>query len=173
MRTLGLALLALVLIGAVAYALVELNAANAPPDVPAPVAAAPSSPSLPTPSSSTPTAPPRAPAPSLASTPTPRAATPNAAPAPRFRPAAPPASSPLEVRINGKTRREWHDYFQARRRAIEAEIERNQPVIDEANAGGEPDPRELGDAQVRVRDLKKELQHDQQQEQQIENAPSP
>ncbi|HEY2745205.1 MAG TPA: hypothetical protein VGL86_11300, partial [Polyangia bacterium] len=63
-------------------------------------------------------------------------------------PALPPVPSSLpgtpdpgDVVIDGKTRREWHSYYQERQRKAAIEILHYQTVVDRAIAGEEPDPR--------------------------------
>ena len=81
-----------------------------------------------------------------------------APPAHRRRPERPPPTppvprrrrgepDPLEVVVNGKTRREWHAYY-AERAAPDRQSKScaTRPSSDRASAGEEPDPGELGEA---------------------------
>ncbi|MGZ3428700.1 MAG: hypothetical protein ACXVCV_18735 [Polyangia bacterium] len=145
-------LLAAVTIFAVGFVLVELHAPITPPE-------APSSPAAPA-------APPVA-----APPPTPAVAAPNpplAAPSPP--PAAPP-SDPLDVVVRGRTRRDWHAYYAQRQQQISIEILRYQTIVDRAIAGEEPDPRELGEAHDKIRELNGRLKEDLEALQQIDGSP--
>jgi hypothetical protein len=144
--------LALVTVFAVGFVLVELHA---PLSSSAPL----------------PTTPP--PPPSPAFRPPPVATPPVAAAAPMPpspQPTAPPAD-PLDVVVRGKTRREWHAYYAERQQQITADIQRYQSVIDRAIAGEEPDPRELGEAHDKVRELNTRLKEDLEALQQIDATP--
>ena len=158
-------LLAIVTVFAVGFVLFELHAplsagsppASAPPSVspPPPLAAAPPPPVAPIPAR-----------PAPAPAPTPQA--PTAAP-PSENP--PPAADPLDVVVRGKTRREWHAYYAERQQQMVAEIQRYQSIIDRAVAGEEPDPRELGEAHEKVRELNTRLKEDLEALQQIDATP--
>jgi hypothetical protein len=145
-------LLAAVTIFAVGFVLVELHAPITPPEAPSspappvapPVAAPPPSPAL------------AAPSPPLA--------------APGPPPAAPP-SDPLDVVVRGKTRRDWHAYYAQRQQQISIEILRYQTIVDRAIAGEEPDPRELGEAHDKIRELNGRLKEDLEALQQIDGSP--
>jgi hypothetical protein len=113
-----------------------------------------------------------------AATPPPTPA-PVAAPLPRFpgivppRVAAPPSTStdPLDVVVNGKTRREWHAIYTDRELQIYNEIHVHQTLVDRAIAGEEPDPIELSNAHTRIAELKAQLKADRQELLQIDGPP--
>jgi hypothetical protein len=151
MRNALLALLALGTLGIVIFLFVEVHAARSPAlDEPTSVAAPQPSPQPPQPS---PTPPPSAPA--------------AAVPA---KPAAGPAD-PLDTVVNGKTRRQWHAYYADRERQMQAEIDRRQEIVSRAERGEEPDPGELGEAHVRIRELRDLIKVDQLALQQIDATP--
>jgi hypothetical protein len=137
-------LLAAVTIFALGFVLVELHA---------PLAPAPSSPSPPL------AAPPLAPSVATPPPAAPRIVAAPAAPSVAAPPVA-PASDPLDVVVRGKTRREWHAYYAERQQEIVAEIQRHQAIVDRAIAGEEPDPRELANAHVQIRELNARLKQD-------------
>jgi hypothetical protein len=85
--------------------------------------------------------------------------------------AAPGAADPGDVVIDGKTRREWHIYYQERQRKVAIEILRYQTIVDRAIAGEEPDPRELGDAHDQIRELNASLKQDLEALQRIDATP--
>lgn len=170
MMKLLLPLLAFVTIFAVGFVLVELHAPLQPgspaaPETGAPPNAAPPRVALPLAPSAAPPAAPRVAAPPAAPPPEP---SPSAAP-PNENP--PPANDPLDVVVRGKTRREWHAYYAERQQQIVAEIARYQSVIDRAVGGEEPDPRELGEAHDKVRELNTRLKEDLEALQQIDATP--
>jgi len=156
-------LLAVVTIVAVGFVLVELHAPLTP-GAPPPSSSPPSS----WPSSSPPPLAPGAPPP-VASPPPVTAARP--VPPPIAAPPVAPASDPLDVVVRGKTRREWHAYYAERQLQIAAEVQRYQAVVDRAIAGEEPDPRELGEAHDKIRELNGRLKEDLEALQQIDATP--
>jgi hypothetical protein len=68
----------------------------------------------------------------------------------------------LDVVVNGKTRREWHNYFAERQRQIIAEMARAQPIVDRAERGEEPDGVQLGEAQTLLQQLRERMKQDQE-----------
>ncbi|HEX8953620.1 MAG TPA: hypothetical protein VF945_17305, partial [Polyangia bacterium] len=84
---------------------------------------------------------------------------------------APPAADRLDVVVRGKTRREWHAYYAERQRQITVEVQRYQAVVDRAVAGEEPDPRELGEAHDKIRELNARLKADLEALAQIDATP--
>ena len=173
-------LLAAVVIFAVGFVLVELHAplspatTTPPPPVVEPPAATrpPIAPGRPLPPGAVaerhrrPSRPPpsrAAPEPAPAAEPPP--------PPPAEPPPVPPANDPLDVVVRGKTRREWHAYYAERQEQLAADMQRYQAVIDRAIAGEEPDPRELGEAHDKVREINAHLKEDLEALQQIDGTP--
>jgi hypothetical protein len=149
-----LPLLAAVVLFAVGFVLVELHAPITPP-------AAATSPPPPPPVAAPPVA--------VAPPPPPP---PVAAPiAPAVAPPAAPPSDPLDVVVRGKTRREWHLFYGERQQQLAVEIQRYQSIVDRAIAGEEPDPRELGNAHDKIRELNGRLKEDLEALQQIDGTP--
>jgi hypothetical protein len=64
--------------------------------------------------------------------------------------------------VNGKTRREWHNYFAERQRQMVTEMARAQPIVDRAERGEEPDPVQLGEAQTLLQQLRERMKQDQE-----------
>lgn len=86
-------------------------------------------------------------------------------------PVVAPPSDPLDVVVHGKTRREWHAYYADRQIQIAQEIARYQAIVDRAIRGEEPDPLELADAHVKIRELNQRLKEDLEALQQIDAPP--
>ena len=144
MRTLIVgSLLAVTTIALVVFMFVELHESKPPP----PAVAAPSMPTV------------APPPPPIAARPPPR-------------PAAPAAIDPLDVVIDGKTRRDWRKYYAARQQQLGAELYRHQSIIKRAEAGEEPDPEQLGEAHTRVLQIKEELRKDVEEMHRIEGTPN-
>jgi hypothetical protein len=154
MKKLLIPLFGLVLVGAVAFVLVELRAplssGTEPPATHKSAFADPGS--APPPSS------PSSPSSSLPAKLPPRPERPP--PLPPLPKAAPGSPDPADVVIDGKTRREWHVYYADRQRKTTIEILRYQTTIDRAVAGEEPDPHDLAVAHDRVRELNQQLKDD-------------
>ncbi len=85
--------------------------------------------------------------------------------------AAPGAADPGDVVIDGKTRREWHAYYQERQRKGAIEVLRYQTIVDRAIAGEEPDPGELGEAHDKIREINAGLRQDLEALQRIDATP--
>lgn len=152
--------LALVTIGLVVFIFAELHTAQSPAATPSP---APPSP-LPTIASPTPPT-------SFAPPPRPRLAPhPPVTPATAPTPSPPPAPVADTRVIEGRTRDQWRAYYDERRRRTLADLDRSQQIVDRATAGEEPDPTELGNAHVRIRELKADLTHDLEELQRLEAA---
>jgi len=173
MTKLAVPLLAAITVFAVAFVLWELHAplssSTAPTSAPSPppIAPRPLPPVAAPPVAAPPVAAP-APSPPAAQTEPPAVVPPPAA-APSENP--PPAQDPLDVVVRGKTRREWHAYYAERQQEMVADIQRYQSVIDRAVAGEEPDPRELGEAHEKVRELNARMKEDLEALQQIDATP--
>ena len=172
MNKLVIALLAAVTLFAVIFVFVELHAplsAADARDTPAPRPGTPwVPPPLPPPSPSHPSgfappSPPGAPPSTHAERP------PQLPPVPQ--PAEPGAHDPGTDVIDGKTRREWHSYYEERQRKGAIEILRYQTVVDRAVAGEEPDPKELGEAHDRIRRDNARLKEDSEALQRIDATP--
>jgi hypothetical protein len=162
MKKLLVPALAVIVVVAVGFVLVELHAPLTPSS------ATPPSPALPV-----------AAPPPLAPARPPPAAPPVAAPPIHAPPGTPPvtvapaapAADPLDVVVRGKTRREWHAYYAERQRLMTADIQRYQAIVDRAIAGEEPDPRELGNAHDSIRELNQHMKEDLEALQQIDATP--
>jgi len=164
MNKVVVALLALFIVGAVVFILVELRAPLAP--------ASPAAPASPSPSSAAPSS--RLPSqPRAQPIPAPPSLNPRAQPAlPSAQPSAPsPTGDPLDVVVRGRTRREWHAYYAERQRQITADIQSYQAIVDRAIAGEEPDPRDLVNAHDQIRTLNQRLKADLEALQQIDATP--
>ncbi|MDB4964409.1 MAG: hypothetical protein JWN44_98 [Myxococcales bacterium] len=150
MRGVLIGILAVVTLGTVVFVLIDMYAARAPSSA----ASAPVADGAP---ATDPTPPPTV----VAPPPSPSVSPPALAPAPATpAPAAGTPVDPMDVVINGKTRREWHIYFAERQRAMAEEMARAQPIVDRAERGEEPDPRELGDAQTTLKQLRERIKQD-------------
>jgi hypothetical protein len=147
-----LPLLAAVTLIAVGFVLVELHAPITPS--PSPIAAPPPPAQFVPP----PIAPPPPP-PQNSQLPTPNSQPP------------PSPADPLDVVVRGRSRRDWHAYYSDRQQQLAGQIARYQAVIDRAIAGEEPDPRELGEAHDKVRELNARLKEDLEALQQIDGSP--
>jgi hypothetical protein len=151
-RPLALAALAAVTLALAAFVLVETRSRPTPP----------------------PTSPTTEPSPSApaSAVPTARASSANSQPSTlNSQPPPPPPRDPLDTVINGKTRRQWHAYYADRQQQMLADIERYQQIVTRAERGEEPDPRELGDAHDRIRELRERLKQDLEALQQIDATP--
>jgi hypothetical protein len=153
-------MLAVATLGVVVFIFVDLRAAStpAPPAPPAPTTVA--APALPPPRA-TPALPPPAPSP-------PRPAPPSPSPP---APVAQAPADPLDRLVEGRSIRQWRDYYTRRDRDIQAEIDRRQDVVQRAERGEEPDDKELGDAHTRIAELRELMKQDAQELQRIENTP--
>jgi hypothetical protein len=154
MRILAIAALLAATLALTAWILLDLRVAHREPEPAAPHPA---------------TAPPLPPPPRATLTP------PSPSPPPRVpAPPPPPAPSPGDPRdrvVDGKTLREWRHYYAERQHEIMAEMDRYQSVVARAEAGEEPDPRELGDAHDKLRELKQRMKDDLEALAKIESSP--
>jgi hypothetical protein len=160
MRLAGLIALGIATLGLVIFIIVELYASRSPSRRAS--GAAPSGAGTvvaPAPPASTSAAP-------LAAPGSPPVPAPSAPPPGRPAPSEPeltpvrPAVDPLDTVVQGKTRREWHAYYNERQRETVAEIARLETIVGRAERGEEPDPKELGEAQTRLRELRVRLKSD-------------
>ena len=151
MRGVLIGILAVVTLATVIFDLIEMYAARRP-SAPPPEAIAQQPPS-----------PPEPPAAAIAAPPTttpPPPAPPLPSNAPAIAPPPAPPADPLDVVVNGKTKREWHAYFAERARQMQAEMARAQPIVDRMERGEEPDPVALGEAQTTLKELRERLKQD-------------
>lgn len=172
MNKLVIALLGAVTLFAVVFVFVELHAPLSSEDVHDARTPRPGTPWVPPP------LPPPSPShPSAFGLPSPAGAPPSthAERPPQLPPVPQPATSgahdPANDVIDGKTRREWHAYYDERQRKSAIELLRYQTLVDRAVAGEEPDPKELGEAHDRIREINARLKEDLEALQRIDATP--